>query len=46
LRPTGRRLLDEFKNIRITRFDNRRAILDIVDVSERVLDLHDFSVEV
>lgn len=45
-RPTGRRVLERFENMRVIRIDEKRAIPDNVDVPERVLDLLDLSVEI
>ena len=45
-RPTGRRVLKRFENMRVIRIDSTRAIPDNIDVSEQILDLLDLSVEI
>jgi len=45
-RPTGRRVLERFENMRVIRIDDERAVPDNVDVPERVLDLLNLGVEI
>lgn len=45
-RPTGRRVLKRFKNMRVNRMDEKRAIPDNVDIPEHVLDPLGLSVEI
>lgn len=43
-RPTGRRVLQRFENMLISRIDGNRVLPENVDVPARVLDLLDLDV--
>lgn len=45
-RPTGRRVLQRFENMLISRIDDERVVPDNVEVPHRVLDLLGLGVEV
>ena len=45
-RPTGRRVLERFENMRVVEVDGTRVLPDNVDVPTRVLDFLDLSVEI
>lgn len=45
-RPTDRRVLERFENMRVVEVDGTRALSDNVDVPTRVLDLIDLSIEI
>jgi len=45
-RPTGRRVLQRFENVLVSRVDGERVLPENVEVPERVLDLLDLSVEI
>jgi len=45
-RPTGRRVLQRFENMLISRVDGTRVLPENVDVPDRVLDLLDLDVEI
>jgi transposase len=45
-RPTGRRVLQRFENMLVSRVDGKRVLPENVDVPSRVLDLLDLSVEI
>jgi len=45
-RPTGRRVLQRFENMLVSRVDGKRVLPENVDVPSRVLNLLDLSVEI
>jgi transposase len=45
-RPTGRRVLQRFENMLVSRVDGKRVLPENVDVPSRVLDLLDLSAEI
>jgi len=45
-RPTGRRVLQRFENMLVSRVDGQRVLPENVDVPSRVLDLLDLGVEI
>jgi transposase len=45
-RPTGRRVLQRFENVLVSRVDGKRVLPENVDVPSRVLDLLDLSAEI
>ena len=45
-RPTGRRVLQRFENMLVSRVDGKRVLPENVEVPRRVLELLDLSVEV
>ena len=45
-RPTGRRVLQRFENMLVSRVDGERVLPENVEVPVRVLDLLDLSVEI
>jgi transposase len=45
-RPTGRRVLQRFENMLVSRVDGKRVLPENVDVPSRVLDLLDLGVEI
>jgi len=45
-RPTGRRVLQRFENMLVSRVDGERVLPENVDVPSRVLELLDLSVEI
>lgn len=45
-RPTGRRVLQRFENMLVSRIDGQRVLPENVDVPSRVLDLLDLGVEI
>jgi hypothetical protein len=45
-RPTGRRVLQRFENMLVSRVDGQRVLPENVDVPSRVLNLLDLSVEI
>ena len=45
-RPTGRRVIQRFENMLVSRVDGKRVLPENVDVPSRVLDLLDLGVEI
>ena len=45
-RPTGRRVLQRFENVLVSRVDGERVLPENVDVPSRVLELLDLGAEI